>query len=166
LDALSIFDIVSTLPDRTGLENGIIVEDGYYSGSAGVIDISLGCDDNDEDRQLYAQEGGFASFQEILDRFSAKNWEANLTCEGRPTQTYSLRRTTNENASQLWAKIEEINSDNIKMSRFCRYTSQDGSKKINLKFHHFTSGNNEGYTKFASLEEAIEHFNIKPIERN
>ena len=166
LDALSIFDIVSTLPDRTGLENGAEVGADWYTGAAGVIDIDLGCEDNDEDRQLYAEEGGFTSFQEILDSFSAKNWDANLTCAGRPTQTYSLRRTTSENTSQLWVKLEEvvIQSDKKKKHPYT-YTSQDGNKFYNLKYHHFTTGNNEGYTQFASLEEAIEHFNIKPVER-
>lgn len=155
LDALSIFDIVTTIPDRTGLEN---------KNHEGTIDIGLGCKDTDEDRQLYAEEGGFQSFQEILDRFAAKNWEANLTCNGRPRTTYSLRENISS-SSPIWVKIEEINLDN-NIARFCRYTSQDGSKKINLKFHHFTSGNNEGYTQFNTLEEAIETLNIKPIERN
>lgn len=165
LDALSIHDIVTTIPDRIGLENCYNEE---YEATEGIIDIYCGCQDTDEDRQLYAQEGGFDSFQEILDSFSAKNWEANLTCAGRPTQTYSLRRTTNENASQLWVKLEEVvipTDDSKKKKAKYHYTSQDGTKFYNLKIHHFTTGNNEDYDQFSSLEEAVTYFGLKPVER-
>jgi hypothetical protein len=34
-----------------------------------------------------------------------------------------------------------------------------------LDWFHETTGSTEGYTQFNSLEEAVAHFNIKPIER-
>ena len=42
----------------------------------------------------------------------------------------------------------------------------DGSKKYRLDWFHETTGSTEGYTQYATLEEAIETLNIKPIERN
>jgi hypothetical protein len=46
------------------------------------------------------------------------------------------------------------------------YTNEDGTKYYHLSYFHETTGSTEGYTQFNSLEEAIEYFNIKPIERN
>jgi hypothetical protein len=45
------------------------------------------------------------------------------------------------------------------------YTSEDDSKFYNLNWFHETTGSTDGYTQFNSLEEAITHFNIKPIEK-
>jgi len=171
LDSLSIKCIVESLPDRTGLTN---YNGEYIDGSErydGMIDIEIGCENTDEDKQLYAEEGGFLSFQDMIDKFTAKNWIVNLLCQGRPTDssTYSLRKTSVE--SPIWCKLEEIilpSDEELKkgVGKHYQFTSQDKTKLYNIHSYHVSNGNNEGYTQFNSLEEAIEYFNIKPIERN
>jgi hypothetical protein len=143
LDSLSIVYIINSLPDRTGLENidGSIGE--------GCIDIGIGCSDTEEDKQLYAEEGGWNSFQEILDEFEAKNWVVRFSFNGRPTTTYGMRNVEPVQETSIWCKLEEviIPSDK-KLARRTRYayTSQDGTKFYNIHTYHVSNRENENYT--------------------
>lgn len=161
LDSVSVLCIVSSIPDRTGLTN----DDGYYG--QGYIDIGVGCSDTEEDKQLYAEEGGWNSFQEILDEFDAKNWVVRFLFNGRPTTTYGMRNIKPVQETPIWCKLEEviIPSDK-KLARRTRYdyTSQDGTKFYNIHSYHVSNRENENYTQFNSLEDAITHWNLKEKE--
>ena len=120
--------------------------------------LGMGCNNTTEDKNLFAQEVGYTDMTSLLAALQAKGWTVTAQYNGRPTTTYGLRRTT-ENTLPVFVKLEETEDH-------ADYTSMDGSKKYRLDWFHETTGSTEGYTQFASLEEAIETLNIKPIERN
>ena len=141
LDAPSVKNIIDTI--------------NTYSGS---LTLGIGCNSTTEDKDLFAQEIGYADMTSLLAALQAKGWTVSAQYNGRPTTTYSLRRPS-EDTLPVFVKLDED-------EKHADYTSEDGSKKYRLNWFHETTGSTEGYTQFASLEEAIEHFNIKPIERN
>jgi hypothetical protein len=122
------------------------------------LTLGMGCDKTNGDSDLFAQEIGYTNMASLLAAIQNKGWTVTAQYNGRPTTTYSLRRPT-EDTLPVFVKLEEI-------EEHADYTSMDGSKKYRLDWFHETTGSTEGYTQFASLEEAIERFNIKPIERN
>jgi hypothetical protein len=142
LDAQSVANIVHTLPTH---------EDGAE------ITIGIGCDNTEADQLLFSQECDCETWQELLDEFSAKNWEVTFQCNGRPTTTYNMRRGE---TLPIYAKLEEV-TDNKKI-RYAKYTSADGSKFYNIHYFHSTNGSTEGYDVFSSLEEAISTYSITP----
>lgn len=141
LDAQSVANIVHTLPT---LE------------SNGTIDIGIGCDDTEADRLLFAQECDCETWQEVLAKFSAKNWTVEFQCTGRPTEatTYNMRRGA---TLPIYAKLEEVTDE-----KHAQYTSVDGSKFYNIHYFHSTNGSTEGYDVFSSIEEAISTYNVTP----
>ena len=142
LDAPSVKNIIDTINTS-------------YSG---YLSLGIGCDEKEEDVILFTQEVGYANIPSLLVAFEAKGWTVEIQANGRPTTTYGLRRPSG-NTLPIFAKLEET-------EKYADYTSMDGSKKYRLRWFHMTNGSTEGYTQFNSLEEAIAHFNIKPIERN
>lgn len=161
LDALSIVHIVDSLPDRTGLEN---IDS--YDGE-GYIDIGIGCSDSEEDKQLYAEEGDWNSFQEIIDEFDAKNWVVRFSFNGRPTTTYGMRNIEPVQETPMWCKLEEVimpSDKNLARRTRYAYTSQDGTKFYNIHSYHVSNRENENYIQFNSLEDAITHWNLKEKE--
>jgi hypothetical protein len=144
LDATSVANIVHTLPTRESMD----VYD-YF-----LIGIGIGCDDTEADQLLFAQECDCETWQELLDDFSAKNWEVAFQCNGRPTTTYNMRRGE---TLPIYAKLEEVTE-----GEHYAYTSQDGSKFFNINYFHSTNGSTEGYDVFSSLEEAISTYNVTP----
>ena len=181
LDSLAIKHIVESIPDRTGLQNkdeeGYVwdeFEDSYGLDPSygGYIDISCGCENTDSDKQLYAEEGGFSSFQDILNQFSAKNWVVRFAFNGRPSQSYSLRREIAPE-NPIWIKLDEVDineevqlKNGKKKKPYFNYKSEDETKCYILKSFHESNETPEGYRQFNSLEEAEHYFNIKPVERN
>ena len=141
LDAPSVKNIIDTINTYSGL-----------------LALGMGCNDTSDDKNLFAQEVGYSNMTSLLAALQAKGWTVTAQYNGRPTSTYGLRRPS-ENTLPVFVKLEETEDH-------ADYTSEDGSKKYRLNWFHETTGSTEGYTQFASLEEAIEHFNIKPIERN
>jgi hypothetical protein len=141
LDAPSVKNIIDTI--------------NTYSGE---LFLGMGCDETEEDKNLFAQEVGYADMNSLLAAFESKGWAVEAQYTGRPTTTYSLRRPS-EDTLPVFVKLEETEGR-------ATHTSEDGSKKFRLKWFHETTGSTEGYTQFSSLEEAIESLNIKPIERN
>lgn len=141
LDATSVKNIIDTI--------------NTYSGG---LTLGMGCDNTTEDKDIFAQEVGYNDMTSLLAVLQAKGWVVDAQYNGRPTTTYGLRRTT-EDTLPVFVKLEETEDH-------AGYTSEDGSKKFRLNWFHETTGSTEGYTQFASLEEAVTHFNIKPIERN
>lgn len=120
--------------------------------------LGMGCNNTTEDKNLFAQEVGYTDMTSLLAALQAKGWTVTAQYNGRPTTTYGLRRPS-EDTLPVFVKLEETEDH-------ADYTSMDGSKKYRLNWFHETTGSTEGYTQFASLEEAVTHFNIKPIERN
>ena len=144
LDAPSIKNIIDTI--------------NIYSGE---LSLGMGCNDTTEDKDLFAQEVGYADMTSLLAVLQAKGWTVGVQYNGRPTSTYGLRRPS-EDTLPVFVKLEEVEET----ENYADYTSADGSKKYILRWFHETTGSTEGYTQFNSLEEAIETLNIKPIERN
>lgn len=123
-----------------------------------TLTIGLGCDNTTSDANLFAKEMGYNFIGDFIAAFTSKGWKATLQYNGRPTSTYDLRRTSDD---RLPVFVKLIEAD-----EYANYTSMDGTMKYRLDWFHETSGSIDGYTQFNSLEEAITHFNIKPIERN
>jgi hypothetical protein len=140
LDAPSVKNIIDTINS--------------YSGT---LYIGMGCNNTAEDKDLFAQEIGYTDMTALLAALQAKSWSTSAQYNGRPTTTYSLRKPS-EDVLPVFVKLKEE-------EKYADYTSEDGSKKYMLNWFHETTGSTEGYTQFNSLEEAVEHFNIKPIER-
>ena len=149
LDAQSVANIVHSLPQRDTKPTN------FFDG--GIIDIGIGCNNTEADRLLFAQECDCETWQELLDDFSAKNWQVRFQYNGRPTTTYNMRRGE---TLPIYAKLEEV-TDNKKI-RFAKYISADGSKFYNISYFHSTNGSTEGYDVFSSLEEAISTYNVTP----
>ena len=159
LDASSVKNIIDTI--KTAPSNGIW--------------LGMGCDNNTEDKDLFAQEIGYNTMTELLSAFNNKGWPVTAQYNGRPTTTYTLRKPQ---SLPVFVKLEEVilpseeeialakeNGERI-MPPHYEYTSEDGSKLFNISWFHETTGSTEGYTQFNSIEEAIETFNIKQVERN
>lgn len=128
------------------------------NSSSKLLTLGIGCDNTTKDKNLFAQEVGYDNITSLLAALKAKGWTVTAQYNGRPTTTYGLRRPS-ENTLPVFIKLEED-------EKHADYTSEDGSKKFRLNWFHETTGSTEGYTQFNSLEEAVAHFNIKPIERN
>lgn len=146
LDAQSVANIVHTLPTPE-----------FH----GIITIGIGCDDTEADQLLFAQECDCETWQELLDDFSAKNWEVYFECNGRPTTTYNMRRGE---TLPVYTKLVEVimPTDEKERKPHYAYTSADGSKFYNINYFHSTNGSTEGYDVFSSLEEAISTYNVTP----
>ena len=135
-----------------------IIETINKSSDSSDISIGIGCDSTNEDASLFFQEAGYDDIESFEAALEATGWEVDIQLMGRPTTTYGLRKPSG-NTLPVFAKLEET-------EKYTTHISIDGSKKYTLRWFHMTTGSTEGYTQFNSLEEAIEHFNIKPIERN
>lgn len=143
LDAPSVKNIIDTI-----------------NTSNNALTLGMGCDNTETDKNIFAQEVGYTDMASLLAVLKNKGGVA-AQYNGRPITTYSLRRPS-EDTLPVFVKLEELKKE----EKYVDYTSLDGSKKFRLDWFHETTGSTEGYTQFNSLEEAIEHFNIKPIERN
>jgi hypothetical protein len=146
LDSASVKNIISTINSHNG-----------------ELTLGMGCNNTSDDRSLFVQEVGYADVNSLLAALQNKGWVVYAQFNGRPTTSYSLRQPAIEGELlPIFVKLEEVEET----EKHADYTSMDGSKKYRLNWFHETTGSTEGYSQFNSLEEAIEHFNIKPIERN
>ena len=175
---------LSSLTNGNGMFNGCMLDGDSIKNIidtintySGRLDLGMGCNNTTEDKDLFAQEVGYADMTSLLAVLQAKGWYVTAQYNGRPTTTYALRRPT-EDTLPIYAKLEEVilpteeeialakeNGERI-MTPHYEYTSEDGSKFFNINWFHETTGSTEGYTQFNSLVEAIETFNIKQVERN
>ena len=126
----------------------------------GYLTLGIGCDNNQTDKDLFAQEVGYPDMTALLQTLQDKGWTVGAQFNGRPSSNYSLRQP--ESLPVFVKLIEVIPTDE---NSFYEYTSQDGYKFYNLDWFHETTGSTDGYNQFNSLEEAITTFNIKPIEK-
>jgi hypothetical protein len=152
LNTNSIKTIVKTIPNVTPYAPPSGTTGG--SGKKGYITIGFGCNSDTEDKNLFAQEVGFETMEALLEAISSKGWIITAQYNGRPISTYSLRQQHN---NPIFVKLEET-------SECPTHINIDNTKTFFLDWFHETTGSTEGYTQFNSLEEAVAHFNIKPIE--
>lgn len=184
LTAQSVKQILNTIPTVT---SGTI-----DLGIAGAPDESLADDAatawmNAQANQL-AIACGYTNTQGLLDAFSAKGWTVNFIfsdgaantnvtiypkdggdADGGITTTSLALNDEEETETEtkdyptlpIYVKLIEVTEDGDGYT----YTSLDGTKFYRLKYFHITNGSTEGYTKFNSIEEAIEYFNIKPATK-
>ena len=158
LDAVSVQNIINTIKDVKEVNDGKIELNGTKNVTLKTITIGMGCSSTDEaDRNLFAQEAGYADMDSLLEALDVKGWTVNTQYNGRPTTTYDLRRPS-EGTLPVFVKLEEDDEH-------AYYMTEDGSKKYRLDWFHKTTGSTDGYTQYASLEEAIEALGIKPIEK-
>ena len=122
-----------------------------------TLTLGMGCDNTETDKNLFAQEVGYADMTSLLTALSDKGWTVDAQYNGRPTSTYSLRKPS-ESTLPVFVKLEETED-------YADYASEDGSKKFRLDWFHETTGSTDGYTQFNTIEEAIETLKIKPIEK-
>lgn len=153
LNSASIKNIIDTIPEVTPYDPPAGTTGG--KGKRGYTTLGMGCDSTEEGKTAFAQEIGYSDIDSLLNAISSKGWILTVQYNGGESSTYDLRNKK----APIFAKIEES-------EEYYSYTSIDGSKKYHLDWFHETTGSTAGYTQFNSLEEAIEHFNIKPIERN
>jgi hypothetical protein len=139
LDAPSVKNIIDTI-----------------NTSSNTLSLAIGCNNTTEDKDLFAQEVGYADMNSLLAALKAKGWTVDAQYNGRPTTTYSMRRPS-EDTLPVFVQLEET-------EEHADYTSEDCSKKFKLNYFHETTGSTDGYTQFNSIEEAIDSLNIKPIE--
>jgi len=150
IDAPSLANIIHTIKDRTGLSTP--------SEDEGTICIGLGIDDTDEARQSLAETIWCKDWNDLNQEFKNKNWTVQWQFNGAPTSAAALDMDTTP--SPIWVKIEEVVADeNGKLPHYS-YTSKDGTKYYNLYWYHSSNGDNEDYTYFASLFDAIEYYEI------
>lgn len=119
------------------------------------LTLGMGCNNNQTDKDFFAQEVGYPDMSTLLTALQNKGWTVTAQYNGRPSSTFSLRKP--ESLPVFVKLIEVIPTDE---DSFYEYTSQDGSKFYNLDWFHETTGSTDGYTQFNSLEEAITHFKL------
>ena len=146
LNGSSLNNIIHTINDIS------LIEDLSKYYEPGVITLGLGIPDTSEAKQLIAQECCCNTWEELEQEFTKKGWIAEFQFNG--LSTFSMR---NLKSSPIYAKLIEIPANK---KHFAKYISQDGTKYYNIHWFHCTTGTLEGYAKFASLEEAIQYFNI------
>lgn len=149
--------------DSASVKN--IINNINRNGNQYQITLGIGCENTDTDKKAFAAECGYNSMNFLLREFEYRGWIVTAQFNGRPTTTYSMSRTT-EPYLPVFVKLEEVEETSDKFKSFHTHTSLDGTKKFRLNYFHMTTGSTEGYTQYASLEEAIETLNIKPVERN
>ena len=137
-----------------------IIIDTINTVETGEIMIGMGCDNNQTDKDLFAQEVGYPDMSTLLQTIQNKGWTVRAQFNGRPSSNYSLRQPE---SLPVYVKLVEITSSDE--DSFYEYTSQDGYKFYNLDWFHETTGSTDGYDVFTSLDEATTYFNIKPIEK-
>jgi hypothetical protein len=145
LDAPSVKNIIDTI--------------NRYSGG---LTLGMGCNDTTEDKDIFAQEVGYADMTSLLAALKAKGWTVSTQYTGRPSTTYGLRRPS-EDTLPVFVKLEEVDGEVITINQ-ATHINEDGSMSYRLTWFHETTGSTDGYTQFNSLEEALETLNIKPIE--
>lgn len=180
----NLTSFTSALPSLTSMSSGSRMFDGCKLDAPSVkniidtiststyvnLTLGMGCNNTSDDKNLFAQEVGYADMASLLAAFKTKGWEVGAQYNGRPTTTYGLRRPS-EDTLPVFVKLEEVEehdelANNLEeVEEHADYTSEDGTKKFILTWFHETTGSTDGYTQFNSLEEAIESLNIKPIEK-
>ena len=110
----------------------------------------------EEPRQLqeYAEAAGFDSWEAVKQAFVNKGWEVAFTFGGGSTAvTYNMREGNTKTPAPIYVHLIEVEDDTAE------YVSLDGTKFYQLNWGHDVT-HPEKFQKFASLEEAREHYGI------
>lgn len=154
LDGKNMFSGCSLKPEHIKILCQDINTVGDISNSLvenNILTLGLDCEDKIA-LYYFANECGFDSGDVLIFFLAEKGW--NIQLQYNPSsKAYSMRR---ESSSPIFVKIEEKDEN-------ANYISIDGTKKYSLNWFHYSSASTEGYDQFNSLEEAISHYNIKPI---
>ena len=186
LTSMSVINILDTLPDRGVAAPSIDFSDSeqYIATIEGIITIGIGA--YEENRDEFANEIGFDSFDELTAAFNEKGWAVEWIFQ--QTSTYSLRRNTKkfykliEYTGEIKLPSNLVKSHNlpetIKVDDLTKnpkaklitdklkpeYKSNTDSTKL---YRLAISESNEfckDWEEFESLEEALAHFDVSPIE--
>lgn len=112
------------------------------------ITFGLGCSEDQKDD--FAIEAGFDSFDDMNASFKSKGWNATWQFNGAVgASTYSMRRQP-----PIYAKVEETSEEEGRLT--------DGTKFYNVSWGHIVNG--EGYDEYGSLQEVYEQYNLKEKE--
>ena len=155
LDGKNMFSGCSLKPQHIKILCQNINTVGDFSNSLtenNILTLGLDCEDETA-LDYFANECGFGySGAALIYSLVEKGW--NIQFQYNPSsKAYSMRR---DSSSPIFVKIEEKDKN-------ANYISIDGTKKYSLNWFHYSSASTEGYDQFNSLEEAISHYNIKPI---
>jgi hypothetical protein len=123
------------------------------SSSGGAKRILIGCGCTIEDKDIFAQEVGFADFEAMNNYITIdKGWNTTWQFNAPTTQTYSLKGV-HLDGHPIFAKLVEVDKETA------TYTA--GEKFYMLEWGHVVCDNT--YQEFSSLEEAEEFFNLQKI---
>ena len=143
LDAPSVKNIIDTI--------------NTINKNSGRLSLGIGCNNTTSDKDIFAQEVGYADMTSLLAALKTKGWIVDTEYNGRPATTYGLRRPT-EDALPVFVKLEETED-------YADYTSMDSFKKYRLNWFHETTGSTEGYTQYPTLEDAVADMRLTKIEK-
>lgn len=139
LNSESVMNIVSSIPEV----------------QSGDITIGIGIANNDDMKQAFAVECGCTSWDDLNQEFTDKGWTVQWQYNGPATMGLRGGNVSHK----VYVKVEEVEN-----SKYCKYTSEDGSKFFNVSWYHDSNGDNEGYTQYDNLEEALSQLGIIKIK--
>ena len=126
------------------------------------IDVTNNADTIEQQLQTFAEGCLCDSWEELKQKFVDKGWTVAFQYGGTTDEipnTYDLRSGGQIIPCPIFAKLIEADKDSAE------YCTEDASKFYNIEWGHDVT-DTSSYTQFNSLEEAVTHFNIKPVERN
>jgi hypothetical protein len=113
----------------------------------GRLSLGVGC--TSANINAFLAEIGYSSLVEIETAFLEKGWTIHWQYNGPATM--SLR----DPRPSVFTKLVEVPT-----LEEAEFTSQDGSQFFVIDWYHRSSSPTDDYTKFSSLEEAIETYNV------
>lgn len=120
----------------------------WGSSNSRPITFGLGCTEDQKDD--FAIEAGFESFNDMNASFKNKGWSATWQFNGAVgASTYSMKRQP-----PIYARAEETSEEEGRLT--------DGTKFYNVSWGHIVNG--EGYDEYGSLQEVYEQYNLKEKE--
>jgi hypothetical protein len=184
LNSDSILHILLSIPQRETMTQIPEFEDENFgllvSGCVdGAIDIGIDCTEDSKDD--FAKEIDFNTFDELTEAFTNKNWIVRWQFNGEAASTYSLKGP--KKSSPVYITLSEVKKDvnfdtenykkllkhfNVTPDKLEKaykkikpqYQSEDG-KFYNI--HVISDSNNlSGYTRFESLEAALDYYKLVP----
>lgn len=171
-DCSSLEEFDSSIPYLqygTGMFNSCILNPGSVMNivssipevQSGNITIGIGIANNDDMKQAFAEECGCVSWDDLNQEFTDKGWTVQWQYNGPATMGLRGGNVSHN----VYVKVEEIEeTEGVENSKYYKYTSEDGSKFFNVSWYHDSNGDNEGYTQYDNLEEALSQLGIIKIK--
>lgn len=139
LNSESVMNIVNSIPEV----------------QSGDITIGIGIANNDDMKQAFAEECGCVSWDGLNQEFTDKGWTVQWQYNGPATMGLRGGNVSHK----VYVKVEEVEN-----SKYCKYTSEDGSKFFGVSWYHDSNGDNEGYTQYDNIEDALSQLGIIKIK--